>query len=69
MSKVLKIKKNLNKDIPLPELYVKNLFHTYVDDIFWEVNYCRADLTRHLMLLSLCSRSTRSSNDLRTHRN
>lgn len=51
MSKVLKIKKNLNKDIPLPELYVKNLFHTYVDDIFWEVNYCRADLTRHLMLL------------------
>ena len=51
MAKVLKIKKSLNKDIPLPELYVKNLFYTYTNDKFKEVNYCRADLTRHLMLL------------------
>ena len=51
MAKVLKINKSLNKDIPLPELYVKNLFYTYTDDKFKEVNYCRADLTRHLMLL------------------
>ena len=50
-NKVLKIKKSLNKDIPLPELYIKNLFYTYTDDRFKEVNYCRADLTRHLMLL------------------
>ena len=50
-NKVLKIKKSLNKDIPLPELYIKNLFYTYTDDKFKEVNYCRADLTRHLMLL------------------
>ena len=50
-NKVVKIKKSLNKDIPLPELYVKNLFYTYTDDRFKEVNYCRADLTRHLMLL------------------
>jgi hypothetical protein len=50
-NKVIKIKKSLNKDIPLPELYVKNLFYTYTDDRFKEVNYCRADLTRHLMLL------------------
>ena len=53
MAKVLKIKKSLNKNIPLPELYVQNLFYTYTytDDKFKEVNYCRADLTRHLMLL------------------
>ena len=50
-NKVLKIKKSLNKDIPLPELYVQNLFYTYTNDAFKEVNYCRADLTRHLMLL------------------
>jgi DNA-binding MarR family transcriptional regulator len=49
--KVVKIKSKLNPSTPLPELYVKNLFFTYIDDNFKEVNYCRADLTRHLMLL------------------
>jgi len=49
--KVVKIKSKANPSTPLPELYVKNLFFTYIDDNFKEVNYCRADLTRHLMLL------------------
>ena len=50
-NKVIKIKTKLDPLTPLPELYVKNLFFTYTDDNFKEVNYCRADLTRHLMLL------------------
>jgi hypothetical protein len=50
-NKVVKIKTKLDPLTPLPELYVKNLFFTYTDDNFKEVNYCRADLTRHLMLL------------------
>jgi hypothetical protein len=50
-NKVVKIKTKLDPSTPLPELYVKNLFFTYTDDNFKEVNYCRADLTRHLMLL------------------
>jgi len=50
-NKVIKIKTKLDPLAPLPELYVKNLFFTYTDDNFKEVNYCRADLTRHLMLL------------------
>jgi len=49
--KIVKIKTKLDPKTPLPELYVKNLFFTYTDDNFKEVNYCRADLTRHLMLL------------------
>jgi len=50
-NKAIKIKTKLDPATPLPELYVKNLFFTYTDDNFKEVNYCRADLTRHLMLL------------------
>ena len=50
-NKVVKIKTKLDPSTPLPELYVKNLFFTYTDDNFKEVNYCRGDLTRHLMLL------------------
>ena len=50
-NKVIKIKTKLDPLTPLPELYVKNLFFTYTDDNFKEVNYCRGDLTRHLMLL------------------
>jgi len=50
-NKIVKIKTKLDPSTPLPELYVKNLFFTYTDDNFKEVNYCRADLTRHLMLL------------------
>ena len=50
-NKVVKIKTKLDPLTPLPELYVKNLFFTYTDDNFKEVNYCRGDLTRHLMLL------------------
>ena len=51
VNKVVKIKTKLDPSTPLPELYVKNLFFTYTDDNFKEVNYCRGDLTRHLMLL------------------
>ena len=51
VNKVVEIKTKLDPSTQLPELYVKNLFFTYTDDNFKEVNYCRGDLTRHLMLL------------------
>ena len=50
-NKVVKIKTKLDPSTPLLELYVKNLLFSYTDNNFKEVNYCRADLTRHLMLL------------------
>ena len=52
-NKIVKIKTKLDPSIPLAELYVKNIFFTYIDDNFKEINYCRADLTRHLMLLKV----------------
>ena len=52
-NKIVKIKTKLDPSIPLAELYVKNIFFTYIDDNFKEINYCRGDLTRHLMLLKV----------------
>ncbi len=33
------------------EAYTRKLFEAYIDDNYKEVNYCKSDLTRHLILL------------------
>jgi hypothetical protein len=39
---------NKNKSL---EAYTRKLFEAYIDDKYKEVNYCKSDLTRHLILL------------------
>jgi len=33
------------------EAYTRKLFEAYIDDNYKEINYCKSDLTRHLILL------------------
>ncbi|NKA01688.1 MAG: hypothetical protein EBV81_06770 [Proteobacteria bacterium] len=40
------------------EAYTRKLFEAYIDDNYKEINYCKSDLTRHLILLKTIEYST-----------
>jgi len=48
---VKKVKKNLKFDSKTIEHYTQKLIDTYTAEYYRDINYCRADLTRHLILL------------------
>lgn len=48
---VKKIKKNLKFDPKVIVHYTQKLIDTYTAEYYQDINYCRADLTRHLILL------------------
>jgi len=41
----------MKNNIKSLEAYTRKLFEAYIDDNYKEVNYCKSDLTRHLILL------------------
>jgi len=48
---IKKIKKNLKLDPRIIIHYTQKLIDTYTAEYYHDINYCRADLTRHLILL------------------
>ena len=48
---VKKIKKILRFDLKTIIHYTQKLIDTYTAEYYQDINYCRADLTRHLILL------------------
>lgn len=52
MTKILKkLEKNLKFDSKTVIHYTQKLIDTYTIEYYRDINYCRADLTRHLILL------------------
>ena len=52
MTKILKkLEKNLKYDSKTVIHYTQKLIDTYTAEYYRDINYCRADLTRHLILL------------------
>ena len=48
---IKKIKKTLKFDPNIIVHYTQKLIDTYTAEYYHDINYCRADLTRHLILL------------------
>ncbi len=48
---IKKIKKSLKFNAKIVEHYTQKLIDTYTAEYYHDINYCRADLTRHLILL------------------
>ena len=48
---IKKIKKTLKFDPKIIVHYTQKLIDTYTAEYYHDINYCRADLTRHLILL------------------
>ena len=50
-SSIKRLKKNLKLDPKIIIHYTQKLLDTYTAEYYHDINYCRADLTRHLILL------------------
>ena len=59
MTKILKkLEKNLKYDSKTVIHYTQKLIDTYTAEYYRDINYCRADLTRHLILLKAVDRKS-----------